>query len=210
MRTVLVTGANGNVGRAVVGEFQRLGWNVVGADVTDVDCTDGEAVINWVSKQNFTSLHAVVHTIGGIRAGATIDKSPASDAVDMMQLNYFTAVHIAQSVLPYLEASAGAFIAIGAQTLLRPMVKKGFYTAAKSALSALILTMAEEGRQSGMRANVVVPSIVRTPQNLEWAQHGEETTWVTPQQLAVVIASLCQPDNLTSGAIVPVLAGVNV
>jgi len=31
-RTVLITGANGGIGRATVLEFSRLGWEVIGVD----------------------------------------------------------------------------------------------------------------------------------------------------------------------------------
>jgi NAD(P)-dependent dehydrogenase (short-subunit alcohol dehydrogenase family) len=31
-RSVLITGANGGIGRAAVLEFSRLGWDVIGVD----------------------------------------------------------------------------------------------------------------------------------------------------------------------------------
>jgi NAD(P)-dependent dehydrogenase (short-subunit alcohol dehydrogenase family) len=208
VKHAIVTGAKGNLGHAVTAALQHRGWNVTGIDIDDVDCTSYDAIMEWKRRHALQSVGAVVHTIGGIRAGRRIDESTPEDAAHLMQLNYMTAVNVAVAMVPELNKSAGVLIAVGAQTLLRPSVRKGFYAASKAALAALIQTLAEEGRPYGMRANIVVPSILRTPQNLAWAEHGEENTWVTPDDVAHVIATLCEPENRTSGAIIPVLGGV--
>lgn len=208
MNTVLITGVKGNLGRAVATEFNHRGWNVTGLDRDDVDCTNADEVQSWVNSQDLSTLAAVVHTIGGIRAGRAVHEAPLDDANVMMNLNYFTTLHVARAVIPRLRTNAGAFVAVGAQATLNVTQAKGYYAASKAALNALVLTIAEEGRHDGLRANVVVPSILRTPENLEWAEGGEEESWVTPEQVAFVIAALCDTNNRTSGAIIPVLGGV--
>jgi len=207
MNTMLVTGAAGHLGSAVCYAAQAAGWNVIAIDRLDVDLLSTDDVAAYIAA-NVSELHAVVHTVGGIRAGQPVGTAPVADAHDMMELNYRTTVNVANAVAPLLKRSMGCFVGIGAQACVHPTVNKAYYAASKAAVIALVQAMAEEGRSYGMRANVIVPSILRTPANESWAQGNEADTWVEPSQVANTIVSICSPHNLTSGAIIPMFGGV--
>ena len=86
---------------------------------------------------------------------------------------------------------------------------KGAYAAAKAAVIALCATFAEEERTQGIRAHTVVPGILKTPSNVEWAKNGEERSWIEPKDVAQCMYSLCTEEfSGVSGLVVPMLEGV--
>ena len=81
----------------------------------------------------------------------------------------------------------------------------GAYAAAKSAVLRLTESLADELKGQGVRANCVLPSIIDTPQNRADMPKADTGRWVTPVQIAEVIAFLLSDAaSGVSGAAVPV------
>lgn len=77
MKTVLVTGYKGFVGRHFCRKFESLGWNVSGIDVAD-----GTDVRDFF-KTDETKFDLVVHLAAVVGGRRTIEGSPLSVAVDL-------------------------------------------------------------------------------------------------------------------------------
>ncbi|RMF33638.1 MAG: SDR family oxidoreductase [Chlorobiota bacterium] len=216
---VLITGAAGGLGQHVTQLFLNRGWEVIATALTEeeqrwlgslprcrtilCDVTRTDQVAQLAAELPPT-LDAVVHLVGGIRAGKPIEDTADEDFHFMWQLNAQSTYLILRATLPILKRTAGSFVAIGAKTVLHTETNKALYGAAKAAVVHLVLAAAEEGRASGMRANVIVPSILRTEANLQWARNGEEQGWVDPNDVAEMIAFLCSDAARgVTGCIVP-------
>jgi NAD(P)-dependent dehydrogenase (short-subunit alcohol dehydrogenase family) len=86
----------------------------------------------------------------------------------MMTMNFATAFHLVKPLMKYFEAvGGGQFIFIGARPAL--VAEAGAGSFAYTLSKALIFQMAEiinaEGKSKNIRATVIVPSIIDTPDN---------------------------------------------
>src|SRR5262245_9685764 len=107
----IVTGANGNLGSAVVTRLSADGLRVAqversrmlldGAVVSDVDLGDGASVRRAFAALPLAGarLQAVVHTVGTFRSTGPLGDVTDSDFLDLFQINVMTSVHVIQAAL---------------------------------------------------------------------------------------------------------------
>ncbi|HYI19910.1 MAG TPA: SDR family NAD(P)-dependent oxidoreductase [Solirubrobacteraceae bacterium] len=214
-RTVLITGAAGGLGGAVVAAFGEHGWRVVapvrragaevaGAETVVADLADpaaAAAAFDVAAGDAQAPLRAVVTAAGGF-AGGTVAGTPVEEFEAQFRLNLRTAYVTIQAALPHLAAAGGgAIVCVGSRAGTHPFGGAAGYVASKAALHALADVVAREHRDDGIRCNVVVPGTIDTPANREAGMKGG----VPPAAIARVIRFLCSEDAAaTSGAIVPV------
>lgn len=207
MPSVLLTGATGDLGTVVHHVMLDAGWNVLSLQRPDVDLTSDSSTASACANLP-ADLAAIVHLTGGIVAGQSVAQTTASDVDRMFSLNVVTAFNLFRHALPVLERNGGgSVVVIGAQSVLHPIANRSAYSASKAALVSLAQSIAEEGRTTNIRANAILPSIIRTPANLAWAQGGEEHAWVRPEDIAATIVHLCDPLCAISGAVIPMFGG---
>lgn len=203
--TVLLTGARGDLGRVVHHHLLGRDVDVVAADRDIVDLTHDDDCRRFITA-NAAHITGVVHLVGGIRAGQPITSTTTDDAEQMMTLNYGTTFNVIRATMPHLIANGGgSIITIGAKAVLQPTVHRAAYAAAKAAVVSLTLSAAEEGRAHGVRANCIVPDVIRTMANITWGTEEQIRSWVTPEEVADVIYGLLQPGSAISGSVIPLL-----
>ncbi|WEK02244.1 MAG: SDR family NAD(P)-dependent oxidoreductase [Candidatus Sphingomonas phytovorans] len=216
--TLLVTGAAGALGRAVVARLVRDGHAVTAIDVAEappesgeeryiggIDLTDGDAVQRALSG---LALQGLVNIAGGFTWEALGDGDPRNwDR--MFRINLLTAVTCCHAALPSLRACRGAIVNVGAAASLRAGAGMGAYAASKSGIARLTESLAEEEKDSGVRVNAVLPSIIDTPANRTDMPDADHDRWVAPDALAGVIAFLLSADaRAVTGALLPVTGRV--
>jgi NAD(P)-dependent dehydrogenase (short-subunit alcohol dehydrogenase family) len=202
---MIVTGASGALGSVIVDAAQRAGWIVLAWDRDVVDVTDDRSV-----QSAFESIphrvDSIVHCVGGIIAGKTVQDTSASDVEAMISLNLLSAFTVARHGLPRMYSQGGgSFVGIASQSILHPVPERSAYSAAKAGLASLMSSIAEEGRSANVRANTIVPGILRTAANLAWAAPGQDTSWIRPEEVAETVLHLCSPQCAISGAVIPML-----
>ena len=104
-------------------------------------------------------------------------------------------------------AGGGRIVNISARPALEPRLGAGMvgYTAAKSAVASLTQALAQELTDEEIWVNAVAPSILDTPANRSAMPEADHRRWVSPADLAQIIAFLASPDNrVTRGAVIPV------
>lgn len=218
MPTLILTGAAGNLGSVVTRLFLDKGWNVHASCINSKEaerlpvhpncsCTIGNLSVEKDVETLFSdaeTVNAVVHLVGGIKAGEPLSATSLETFENMITLNAKTTFLVLRQAMRVMQTNGGAIVAIGAKAALHPETNKSAYAAAKSAVINLTLMAAEEGKQYGIRANCIVPGIILTPANLEWASGGEEKNWTPPQDIAEAIFALCSDAGKgISGAILP-------
>lgn len=202
MSVVLLTGSSGQLGRVVHQYLLAAGHMVIPADRDVVDVTSDVSVGDFIS--NIENLDAVVHLVGGISAGASIADIADTVVRQQFDANVLSAMNIFRHTWPLLVRSGnGAIVTIGARDVLHPQRNRAVYASSKGALVHLTQALAEDGRDVGIRANVILPSIIRTEANLEWASDGEDANWIRPENIAATIAFLISPECRISGASLP-------
>lgn len=222
-RVVLVTGASGALGSAVVEAFQGTGATVCGADVRtpdhddallepagvdfyEVDLTDEPAVEETIGAiaDRHGRLDALCNIAGTWLGGQPIDETPLEEFDRLLAINLRTMFLASKHAIPLLEADDGAIVSVAARSSLRGGVGDGPYRAAKAGVRLLTETIAEENL-GAVRANAVMPSVIDTPMNREMMPDADHAAWVDPGDIARMILFLCSDAAaVTSGAAVPV------
>jgi len=220
-RSVLVTGATGGLGGAVVRRLVADGWRVVapvrgepahvepGVVAVQADVTDETAVAGVVAvaaADASAPLCAVVNLVGGFAAGGRVHETPIADFEAQLRLNLRPSYIVTAAALPHLiAAGGGSVVCVGSRAALRPFSGAAGYITAKAAVLAMVSALAVEYRDDLVRVNAVLPSVIDTPANRASQPDADFDRWVRPEQIADVIAFLCSDVSAaTSGAHIPV------
>ena len=218
VRTLITgVGAKGQVGEVVASTLARRGDELVlvtrsgteveervadlaavgfGARGYSCDLADAIAVQELaarVRRELGERIDNVVHLAGGFALSGPLADSDAAVVDRMMRINYLTAFNVARSFLPAVRAAAGSFLFFASESVLEGARTKGSaaYSAAKSAVVALMRSLADEGRELGVRANALAPSSIRTATNV--SSMGPAMRYVEREEVAGAVAFLCSP-----------------
>ena len=210
-RVVMITGAAGNLGRATAQAFTDRGGSLILLDRAEnrlqefyqdpsnhlllgsVDLTDPETVDRAIEAglRRFDKIDVLVHTMGGFRAGTTVDKTSIEEWDFMFDLNARSSFIICKAVLPHMiSRGKGTIVLIGARPGIKGIPRGAAYSASKSAVLRLTESISAEYKHAGIRINAVLPGTIDTPQNRESNPDGKFERWVTPEALARVIIFL--------------------
>lgn len=225
-RTVLVTGASGNLGRAVAEAFRARGADLVlidrnarhlatafGAESAHqmfavVDLLDAAQVDAMVARaaERFGPLDVLCNLAGGFRMGEPVHATSDATWQAMFDLNARTLLNTVRAVVPrMIDAGGGAIVNVGAYAAQKGAAQKGAYTASKSVVIRLTEAMAAELREKGINVNCVLPTVIDTPENRASMPEADPSRWVAPQDLANVIVFLASPAaRAIHGAALPV------
>lgn len=228
-RVVIVTGAAGNLGRAVARAFQAAGANLVLVDrkpdrlpslfpelagspdhflATLVDLTDEEAVQGMVGEalERFGRVDVLVNAAGGWRGGKPVHETSLDTLDFLLNLNTRSVFISSRAVAPsMLDRGSGKIVNVAARAALGAAASNGAYSASKSAVVRLTETMATELKNEGISINCVLPGTIDTPQNRQSMPKADHSRWVPPEAIADVILFLASDAaRAVSGAAVPV------
>ena len=218
-RTVLITGAAGNLGRAVAEQFRERGANLVLVDragaapqdaglFVQADLLD-QAQVDAAVKQalaRFGRIDALANLAGGFRMGPPVHETSDRDWNFLLDLNARTVLHMARAVVPAMLAQGGGSIVnVGAFAAQKGAGHMAAYTASKAAVIRLTESMAAELREKNINVNCVLPTIIDTPENRAAMPDADPARWVAPRDLARVIAFLASDEaRAVHGAALPV------
>jgi len=214
MEQIVITGAAGALGGAVARHLSKIGMTVIGLDLAatvenfpgsfigNVDLTSPEGAASAFSGLGGT-IKGLVNVAGGFRWETVADGS-AETWETLYRMNVLTALNASKAALPKF-AKPAAIVNVGAAATLKAGAGMGAYTASKSAVARLTESLAEELKPNGTRVNAVLPSIIDTPANRADMGEGDVPRWVTPDELARVIAFLLSENaSGITGACLPV------
>jgi NAD(P)-dependent dehydrogenase (short-subunit alcohol dehydrogenase family) len=227
-QTVIVTGAGGNLGRAVARAFADGGANLVLIDLRreSLEQAFGAenahrvfAPANLLDQQQvnaavkmavdrFNRIDVLCNGAGGFRMGPPVHESSDEDLNFLFDINTRSMLHVVRAVVPrMIEGGGGKIINIGANAALQGKAQMGPYCAAKDAVIRLTESMAAELREKRINVNCVLPSIIDTPENRAAMPNADPSRWVAPEALADTITFLASYGaRAIHGAAIPVTA----
>lgn len=186
-KVALITGASSGIGRASAELFAQEGAHVF---VADIDADNGTHVVQSItaagSKATYlhmdvTSQDSVEAAVAQIRdrAGALhilfnnaggstsvdnrITEAPVNEFWRVIGVDLFGTWLNCRSAIPLIiESGGGSIINAVSAVAVRATKGKDAYTAAKSAIAGITLSMALEYAPSNIRVNAIAPGITRT------------------------------------------------
>lgn len=211
MKTVIITGANGNLGVATVKKFLDEGYKVVAIDAKNdhldfakdntnlsfhtIDLTNEEKAAAFIQESiaKHGRIDAALMLVGGFAMG-NVQDTTITDIHKQLSLNFETAYNVARPLLPHLKQNNyGRLVFIGARPAINPAHGKNLiaYALTKSLLFKLADFINEENKGTNVVASVVAPSTIDTEMNRKSMPDANPDNWVKPGQLADVLEFIC-------------------
>jgi len=207
MKNVIVSGASGNLGQAVIKKFLSEGCRVTGTIIpkdpvkleiadknfeaveADLGNEDIAAKFAEQSIKKYGQVHVAVMTVGGFALGKIAETS-SSDIQKQLKLNFETAYHLARPLFVHmLEKNEGIIFLVGSRTGIDMRQSKGMtaYGLSKSLIFRLAELMNEEAKGTNVVTAVIAPSTIDTPQNRAAMPKADFTKWVKADTIADLI-----------------------
>lgn len=215
---VIVTGANGVLGRAVVSAAQHGGFEVASIDRTfdpgfpanahpitceNLAASDSAEGAFQDAVAALGGLDAIVHLVGGFE-WVPFAEASLETWRNLFATNVETTVTALQISLPMLS-DGGSIICVGAASAQPAGIGMAPYAAAKSGTSRIVEALSSELKPRRIRVNAVLPSIIDTPRNRADMPDTDPADWTTPAAVAETILFLASPQSRAiNGAQIPV------
>src|SRR6201996_3139086 len=210
-KTILITGANGNLGAATVKKFLDEGHKAIAVDqsgthlgfagtndnfeLKSVNAGDEEAVSTFVEEiiELNGRIDGALLLVGGFAMG-DIQQTDGAALRKMYALNFETAYFFARPLFTHmLDNGYGRLVFMGARPALRPEQGKGAlaYSLTKNMLFALAELLNATAKGKNVVASVVAPSTIDTAINRKSMPDADFDTWVKPESIADVLEFIC-------------------
>jgi NAD(P)-dependent dehydrogenase (short-subunit alcohol dehydrogenase family) len=209
---VLVTGAGGGIGAALVDRFLSDGWLVVGLDVP------GSGVAGLADRQPRARGHeldlgcdgvaeqiaALLVDVGPVDAlvnnaalGPSLEPTADLDLVRFrrtFEVNLLAPLALTQAFVDQLEGRRGVVVNVASMAGVNGGPRRNAYAASKAGVLAMTRTLAAELAPRGVRVCAVSPGYVRTPMIAALSDEGRVD--LSGQRRRTPLGRLGRPDEI--------------
>lgn len=176
LKSAIISGGAGGLGRALSSELIAKGWHVVALDIDisaltpnknltaiQVDITDCTALERAMQEAITmrSSIDLVIYNAGVSYISAFVDSTDQAHR-HLFEINYFAAVEMARLSLPALRKSKGIHLAISSAAGFSPLYQRTAYAASKHALEGFFKSLRSEEVDFGVDVVIAAPSFVGT------------------------------------------------
>ncbi len=208
-RVVVITGATGGLGRAAAQAFAGQGASlaVLSSDparlevlerdlnlpsgrilVHPVQLRDGAAVSGAAEAVHakFGRVDVLIHLVGGWTGGRSIVEAGPEELEAMLAQHAWTTFYLLQAFVPALIANRwGRVLAVSSPSASHPPARSSQYAAGKAAQEALLMSLAQELKGTGVTSNVILVK------SIDVEGRG---TGTTPAEIVASMLYLCSDE----------------
>ena len=227
-RVAVITGATGGLGRVAAHQLAQRGlrlalvssneeklaalgqeldlpherWLAHAADLTRPDAA--QALLEAVTAR-FGRADILLHFVGGWLGGKEVPEVTSEEVASMLRQHLWSTFYLAQVFAPHMLTNGwGRLIVISSPNAGRPPAKGAPYTISKAAQEALMLTLAEELKHSGVTANVLRVQTIDVGHERQRQPSSRNASWTTPEEISAAIMYLCSDEaQQVNGARLP-------
>ena len=209
-KKVLVTGAAGGIGQAIVRALTDAGAAIAATDIQlegipcdaaiPGDLTDSAHcdALPAKAREALGGLDIVINNAGVIRRGVITD-STDDDYVQSMAVNVEAPFRICRAAIPILAANGGgAIVNVSSCWGVRPGPNHPLYCMSKAALASMTQCLGHDHAHQGIRVNAVCPNEVDTPM----LRSGFSARGIDPEKAiddlnrSVPLGHIAQPEEI--------------
>ena len=176
MKTAVISGGNGGLGRALAARLEAEGWHCVLLDVNisglqrtvsrtpiAIDLTDSAALQAACGEivAMRSSIDLVIYNAGVSQIGPFEDTSMESHR-RVFDINYFAAVDMARAFVQPVRDSKGTHLAISSVAGFAPLHHRTAYAASKHAMQGFFASLRSEEAPFGVSCLIAAPSFIAT------------------------------------------------
>jgi NAD(P)-dependent dehydrogenase (short-subunit alcohol dehydrogenase family) len=227
-RTVAIAGASGALGSTLARDLAAAGANLAllerseeklqalvaslglseervfthVVDLLDADAT--EAAAQAVASR-FGRVDALLHLAGGWVGGKPLLETESGDLDFMLNQHVRTSFNALRAFTPHLQRNGwGRIVMISTPLASRPGAKNSAYVAGKAGQEALMLTLAQELKRTGVTANLLLVTAIDSKREKLSAPAASNANWSTPEELSAAVMFLLSDEAATiNGARLP-------
>lgn len=232
-KTILITGATGELGPAVVKAFLKAGAKLIITYTSEkkyqqllakldnapvitgfkTDLTDEEQVKKLFNQiqQQFNQLDALCHLTGGFWMGGDISETSFDDWNHMFDLNLRTTFLCVREAFRFMRQQKGGYIiTFSSKQALALSGGMGAYAVSKAGVLAFSEVLAKEGKDYNINVATILPSTIDTEANRRSMPKAdpEEAGWIKPEEIANVLLLLIKEEMPLSGTAIKIYGKV--
>lgn len=176
MKTAVISGGAGGLGRALSDALQARGWRMVAIDRDIAGLTKTPTLIPMACDltdtarrdatcaailDRFESIDLVIYNAGVTHIGP-LEAQTEPALRHVFEVNVFAAAAMARQFLPALRRARGTHLAISSVAGFAPLFHRTAYAASKHALQGFFTSLRSEEAPHGVRVTIAAPSFVAT------------------------------------------------
>ena len=211
MKTIIITGANGNLGAAAVKKFLDNDYKVIAVDhmgthlgfaathdnfeLRNVNLSDEKATETFIEEaiSLYGKIDGALLLVGGFEMG-DVASTDGETLRKLYSLNFETAWFAARPLFGHmLQNGFGRLVFMGARTAMLPELGKGAmaYALTKSMLFNLAELLNASAKGKNVSATVLAPATIDTAINRSAMPDADTSSWIRPEQLADLLELIC-------------------
>lgn len=202
MKKLLITGGRGDIGQAIIAEFQKQEYEVLAPQHAQLDLSVSDEIDNYI--KNITEVDVLVYC-AGINYPKPFINIEDEDLEKTLMVNAVGFYKTTQALIKYEKLHEKGHI-LGISSIYGEISRKGrfSYTASKYCLNGMIKNLALELGRKQVKVNGLAPGFVNS--ELTRKNNSQETInrlersiplgfMARPEEIAKAAYFLCSPDN---------------
>ena len=159
MNHLVITGASGGLGKAIVEVFAAASWEIAAPSHGELEVADPAAIQRYFESRPVDLLICAA----GITRDVPLSRLAEATWDEVLAVNYQGAAACAAAVMPQMIGKQfGHIIFISSHSANHPPRGQAAYAVAKAALLGLTADLAQRNGRHGVRVNAILPGFLET------------------------------------------------
>ncbi len=227
-RTVIIAGAAGGLGSVATAAFAEAGAKLalLGRDQAKldelaaelklpsartlalaIDLSEAQKVDEVAGSvlKKFAGIDVLLNFVGGWIGGKGVFATRREDLDSMLDQHLYASYAMIKSFVPQMIKNGwGRVLAVSSPNASRPPGNNSPYAVGKSALEALMLSLAQEVKGTGVTANLLLVRTIDVAHERQINPSEKNQSWTSPEEIFATLLHLCSEEaGMINGARIP-------